>query len=284
MVLRWWDNRVGKVIIGSLPDSKDMLHQVRRETLAGTLALEAAALEIDLSDAVVVLRNDAVGALTALRKGSFASTFLQKCAMRTCRLQRRIGCNALYLHAPGLTLVEEGVDDLSRAGALDVAGPMPARPALRFSVNKCCVWPGPSVGQSPSMLSLPSPTPVSLASSHAMLSHALKPRTLSRSLTGRFLAAHTALSSTARPSSPIPLPPSSTPSSPRPAPTARAPSSLPRSPSPLPRGTSSSAPLFSTTAWGTSASVSNTPLRMRTSLARGPRGALVRTRSLLSWT
>ncbi len=51
MVLRWWDNRVGKVIIGSLPDSEDIRHQVRRETLAGTLALEAAALEVDLSDA-----------------------------------------------------------------------------------------------------------------------------------------------------------------------------------------------------------------------------------------
>ncbi len=48
MVLRWWDNRVGKVIIGTLPDSEDMRHQVRRETLAGTLALEAAALEADL--------------------------------------------------------------------------------------------------------------------------------------------------------------------------------------------------------------------------------------------
>ncbi len=97
MVHSWWDNRAGKVIIGSLPDSEDMRHQVRRETLAGTLALEAAALEVDLSDAVVVLRNDAVGALTALRKGSFASTFLQQCAMRarvpppaSHRLQRAV--------------------------------------------------------------------------------------------------------------------------------------------------------------------------------------------------
>ena len=130
MVLRWWNNRAGKVVIGTLPDSEDMRHQVRRETLAGTLALEAAALEVDLSDAVVILRNDAVGALTALRKGSFASTFLQQCAMRACRLQRRIGCSTLFLHAPGRTLVEEGVDDLSRDGALDVAGPV-SSPYLR---------------------------------------------------------------------------------------------------------------------------------------------------------
>ena len=78
MVLRWWANREGKVIIGTLPDSDDMRRQVRRETLAGVLAQEAAALEIDLSEATVILRNDAVGALTALRKGSFSSTFLQQ--------------------------------------------------------------------------------------------------------------------------------------------------------------------------------------------------------------
>jgi ribosomal protein L17 len=90
-----------------------MSHQVRRETLAGTLALEAAALEVDLADAWVIMRNDAVGALAALRKGSFSSTFLQQCAMRSCRK-----CNTLFLHAPGRTLVDEGVDELSRARAL----------------------------------------------------------------------------------------------------------------------------------------------------------------------
>jgi hypothetical protein len=124
MVLRWWANREGKVIVGTLPDSDDMRHQVRRETLAGVLAQEAAALEIDLSEATVILRNDAVGALTALRKGSFSSTFLQQCALRSCRLQRRVGFNTLHLHAPGRVLVAEGVDDLSRSGASEVAGPI----------------------------------------------------------------------------------------------------------------------------------------------------------------
>ena len=63
-----------------------MRHQVRREALAGVLALAAAALEVDLSDAVVILRNDATGALSAFHKGSFSSTFLQQCAMRSCLL------------------------------------------------------------------------------------------------------------------------------------------------------------------------------------------------------
>ena len=134
MSLRWWANREGKVIIGSLPDGDDMLHQVRRETLAGTLALEAAALEVDLAGAWVILRNDAVGALSALRKGSFSSTFLQQCAMRSARLQHRVQCNTLFLHAPGRTLIEEGVDDHSRAGALEVVGPA-SSPYLRDRVH-----------------------------------------------------------------------------------------------------------------------------------------------------
>jgi hypothetical protein len=134
MTLRWWANQEGKVIVGSLPDTEDMSHQVRRETLAGTLALEAAALEVDLADAWVIMRNDAVGALAALRKGSFSSTFLQQCAMRSCRLQHRVKCNTLFLHAPGRTLVDEGVDELSRARALEVAGPV-SSPFLRERVR-----------------------------------------------------------------------------------------------------------------------------------------------------
>ena len=70
------------------------------------------------------MRNDALGALSALRKGSFSSTFLQQCAMSSCRLERRVGCETLHLHAPGRTLIAEGVDDLSRATAEEIAGPV----------------------------------------------------------------------------------------------------------------------------------------------------------------
>ena len=142
MVLRWWANREGKVVIGTLPDSDDMRHQVRREACAGVLALEAAALEIDLSEAVVILRNDAVGALSALRKGSFSSTFLQQCAMRACRLERRVGCHTLHLHAPGRVLVDEGVDGHSRAGALEVAGPVSSAlvRAHAHQLASACGW------------------------------------------------------------------------------------------------------------------------------------------------
>ncbi len=85
-----------------------MRHQVRREALAGVLALEAAALEVDLSDAVVILHNSAKGALSAFRNDSFSSTFLQQCAMRSCLLQRWARCQTLLLHGPGRVLLDEG--------------------------------------------------------------------------------------------------------------------------------------------------------------------------------
>jgi hypothetical protein len=114
----------GKVVVGTLPDTEDMLHQPRRETLGGVLAFEAASRELDLSDTWVIMRNDCVTALSALRKGCSSSTFLQQCAMRFALLQRDTRCHALFLHAPGIQLVEEGIDDLSRSVAADVAGPV----------------------------------------------------------------------------------------------------------------------------------------------------------------
>jgi hypothetical protein len=99
-----------------------MQHQVRSETLGGVLAFEAASRELVLSDAWIIMRNVAVGALAALRKGCSSSSFLQQCSIRFTRLQHAARYNMLYLHAPGTVLVEEGVDDLSRETAADVAG------------------------------------------------------------------------------------------------------------------------------------------------------------------
>ncbi len=114
----------GKVIVGSLQDSEDMQHQPRRETLGCVLAFEAASRELDLSDTWVIMRNDCVTALSALRKGCSSSTFLQQCVMRFALLQRDARCHALFLNAPGSQLVAEGIDDLSRTTAADVAGPV----------------------------------------------------------------------------------------------------------------------------------------------------------------
>ena len=142
MVLLWCDNLEGKVVVGSLPDTPDMLHQVRRETLAGCLAFEAAENILDLRDATIILRNDAVGALTAFRKGGFSSTFLQQCSMRMCHRQRPLRCSPLYLHAPGRVLIDEGVDDASRSLAQEVSGPTSGA-FLRDKIlaeARCCGW------------------------------------------------------------------------------------------------------------------------------------------------
>ncbi len=49
----------GKVIVGTLPDTEDMQHQPRRETLGGVLAFEAASRELDLADTWVIMRTTA---------------------------------------------------------------------------------------------------------------------------------------------------------------------------------------------------------------------------------
>ena len=142
MVLRWWDNRDGKIVVGSLPDSPDMQHQIRREMRAGCLAFEAAERLLDLREATVIFRNDALVALSAMRKGSFSSTFLQSWAMWLARRQHAVRCFPLHLNAPGRLLVDEGVDDASRSLAAEVAGPV-SGPELRrriWAVAAQCGW------------------------------------------------------------------------------------------------------------------------------------------------
>ena len=65
MVLPCWDNKDGKVIIGTLPATEDKPHQARREALAGVLSLEAASRLADIPGAVVTLRNDSDTKLAA---------------------------------------------------------------------------------------------------------------------------------------------------------------------------------------------------------------------------
>ncbi len=118
-VIRWWANRDRKVIVGSLPSSPDMLRQVRRETLAGVLSFEAADRLIDLSDATIILRNDAVGALAAFRKLLLHLSSVVLDAPCSGNGPRR--ASLLCLHAPGLVLIDEGVDSLDATA--DVTGP-----------------------------------------------------------------------------------------------------------------------------------------------------------------
>lgn len=132
-IIRWWDNFEGELVVGTFGPDDDVSAQVHREARGGCLALEAAATTLDLHGAVVIFRNDAVGALAALRKGSSAPA-LQESAARLNLLCAELRVEPYFLHAPGKALVDEGVDDASRSLAEGVSGAA-CSPKLRAEVH-----------------------------------------------------------------------------------------------------------------------------------------------------
>ncbi len=100
----------------ALPDC--LAVQVYLETLAGFLATQAATKLYSLADFVSLIRSNCLGAIAALRKGSFRSQARQNIALLHNRLFMDVGAAPpLYLHAPGVVMKAEGVDDLSRSAA-----------------------------------------------------------------------------------------------------------------------------------------------------------------------
>ncbi len=94
--------------------------QVYRKTLAGWLATQAASKLFSLTDHTVLIRSDCVGAITALRKGSYRSPVLQNIVLLHNCMFMDVGATLpLYLHVPGVVIMmeAEGVDDLSRSAA-----------------------------------------------------------------------------------------------------------------------------------------------------------------------
>ena len=76
---------------------------------------------VDLRNRHRVIRGDCVGALGAMRKGSFRSPTWQDIAMRFQELFLDAGAAPLlFQHAPGEVMKAEGVDGLSRAGAREL--------------------------------------------------------------------------------------------------------------------------------------------------------------------
>ena len=115
----------GCLVIGTFePNSGDDFdHQVRRETRGGVLAFRAALKKFDFKGWLIILSNDATGALSTLRKGCAKSEFMQNQAMELVTLARDHQIELLFLHAPGKTLVAERVDEASHDGAKEVRGP-----------------------------------------------------------------------------------------------------------------------------------------------------------------
>ena len=76
----------------------------------------------NLRNRTVLLRNDCLPVIFALRKGS-PSQVLQKAAEDVCKEALEAGCRVLALHVPGVQLIDERIDGGSREGALRLAGP-----------------------------------------------------------------------------------------------------------------------------------------------------------------
>ena len=112
-----------QLLVGTFRATSDMEIQVRREAAGGLLAFRGAAQVVDMHGAIVLHRNDCVGALSALRKGSYASVALQRTAQHFSRLCEELVTENYFLHAPGSVLVEEGIDEASRKLSRQVAFP-----------------------------------------------------------------------------------------------------------------------------------------------------------------
>ena len=111
-----WDLRE-LLLVGSWPDGWDTSEQPYREALAGALGFEGFAQAVDIQGFSCVLRNDAAAAISCFRKGSTQSPQMQRCALRLDRAAASANVDLLPYHVPGLTLVAEGIDGASRAGA-----------------------------------------------------------------------------------------------------------------------------------------------------------------------
>ena len=119
-LLRWWEQKVGSwvlrelLLVGTWQHGSIIEFQPHREALAGCLATEAAEQEVDMRCSLVLYRNDAEAAISALSKGSFGSQEMQASALRLARVDSRSDINGRFYHVPGLSLVQEGVDGASR--------------------------------------------------------------------------------------------------------------------------------------------------------------------------
>ncbi len=127
-IIRWWGDFEGKLVVSTWGPGEAEDAQVRREARGGVRALEAAAQLVDLHGSVVILRNDAVGALSTFRRCCGSSSALQEFATQLNLRCAALGCEPLFLHAPGSDLVSEGVDSASRELADRLAGPACAQP------------------------------------------------------------------------------------------------------------------------------------------------------------
>jgi hypothetical protein len=96
--------------------------QVHREAAGAPMGMRLLRRLFDLRNRTVLLRNDCLPVIFALREGS-PSQVLQRAAEDVCKEALEAGCRVLALHVPGVQLIDERIDGGSREGALRLAGP-----------------------------------------------------------------------------------------------------------------------------------------------------------------
>ena len=143
-VVRTSDDPGGRLVVSTFGPEDSYHDQVHLEAAGGCMALAAASRIYNLRGATVILRNDATGALSAFRRGSFHSSVLQALAVRMTTLCADLQICPFFLHAPGKELVDEGLDDASRRLASAVAGPA-CSAALRSLVHEIAAAQGWSI-------------------------------------------------------------------------------------------------------------------------------------------
>ena len=112
-------------------------HQVHREGWACPIALETAIELVPPGPAVVLLRNDCAPALAGIQKGSYRSPMLQAASIDVHKQCLAAGWIPMALHVSGQRLIEEGVDDGSRAGAKIIWGPKCSARLRSFVFSFC---------------------------------------------------------------------------------------------------------------------------------------------------
>ena len=100
-LVRLWANHDGLLVVVTFGPTDSVEAQVHQEALGASLALAAASKEFNLHNSVVIFRNDAVGALSALQKGCLSSVILQGLAARLALLCAALRAQPLFLHASG---------------------------------------------------------------------------------------------------------------------------------------------------------------------------------------
>jgi hypothetical protein len=151
MVLRWWDNRAGKVIIRPLPDTEHMSHQVRREPLAGTSRQphSKSTCRTPWSCSATTQSAPSRHFVKEASRPLFCSS--APCApAASSAASAATRCTCMRPDAPSWTRVSTTSPAPAPSTSL-------AQSALLSSGSTCDAWPRPSAGPSPSMPSPPSP-------------------------------------------------------------------------------------------------------------------------------